>query len=72
MDKTKAAGLTVTKLPKSIAFAEARLVIECRKLYMDEIKPENFLDKQIITKHYPKSDFHRLFIAEINSVYLKV
>lgn len=69
IDKTKAAGLSVSSLQSAIAFNEARLVIECRKLYIDDIKPENFLDKSIIEKHYPKSDFHRLFIAEITSVY---
>ncbi|MEW5845782.1 MAG: flavin reductase [Bacteroidota bacterium] len=72
IDKTKAAGLSVSNLQSAIAFNEARLVIECRKLYIDDIKPENFLDKGIIEKHYPKSDFHRLFIAEISSVYKEV
>ena len=71
IDKTKAAGLTIAESLKAIAFQEARLVIECRKLYIDDIKPENFLDKEIISKHYPKSDFHRLFIAEITSVFKK-
>jgi len=72
IDKTKAAGLTIAESLKTIAFQEARLVIECRKLYIDDIKPENFLDQEIISKHYPKSDFHRLFIAEITSVYKEV
>ena len=72
IDKTKAAGLSITESLKCIAFQEARMVIECRKLYIDDIKPENFLDKGIIEKHYPKSDFHRLFIAEITSVYKEV
>lgn len=69
IDKTEAAGLSITESVKTIAFQEARMVIECRKLYIDEIKSENFLDKNIIEKHYPKRDFHRLFIAEITSVY---
>lgn len=72
IDKTKATGLSVSNLQSAIAFNEARLVIECRKLYIDDIKPENFIDKGIIEKHYPKSDFHRLFIAEITSVYKEV
>ncbi|HDP76027.1 MAG TPA: flavin reductase family protein [Bacteroidales bacterium] len=72
IDKTKAAGLSISNLQSAITFNEARLVIECRKLYIDDIKPENFLDKGIIEKHYPKSNFHRLFIAEITSVYKEV
>ncbi len=69
IDKSTAAGLTIAEAPKSIAFQEARMVIECRKLYIDELKAENFLDKGIIKTHYPTHDFHKLFIAEITSVY---
>jgi len=72
IDKSTAAGLTITESVKSIAFQEARMVIECRKLYIDEIKSENFLDKDIIKTHYPENDFHKLFIAEIASVYKEV
>ena len=35
-----------TTIPPAIA--EARLVLECRKLYADMIKPENFIDRSLI------------------------
>ncbi|MBU8902531.1 MAG: flavin reductase [Victivallales bacterium] len=46
-------------------FDEAELIIECRKLYNDNIKAKNFLDKKIIKACYPDRDYHELFIAEI-------
>jgi flavin reductase (DIM6/NTAB) family NADH-FMN oxidoreductase RutF len=49
---------------KSIYFEQARLVMECRKLYFDDLKPELFLDERI-HKSYPAKDYHRLYIAEI-------
>lgn len=72
IDKTKATGLSITDSMNGIAFQEARMVIECRKLYADELKAENFYDKRLISDHYPRSDFHKLFIAEITSVYQEV
>jgi flavin reductase (DIM6/NTAB) family NADH-FMN oxidoreductase RutF len=49
---------------KNIYFEQARLVMECRKLYHDDLKPEFFLDERI-HKSYPAKDYHRLYIAEI-------
>ncbi len=45
-------------------FAEAELVIECRKLYWQDMDPEHFLDPAI-AKHYPRHDYHRIFYGEI-------
>ncbi len=70
IDKTEATGLSLTDTIHSIAYQESRMVIECRKLYVDELKSENFLDKGIVPTHYPKGDFHNLFIGEITSIYI--
>jgi flavin reductase (DIM6/NTAB) family NADH-FMN oxidoreductase RutF len=72
MDKAKAAGLTpfVTS-NKGIAFSQARMYVECRKIYKDEIKPSSFVDTSIIGKIYPKSDFHHIFLGEITGWYEK-
>jgi len=48
----------------SIYFAEARLVIECRKIYFQDITPANFLAPDI-DGFYPKKDYHRMYIGEI-------
>jgi flavin reductase (DIM6/NTAB) family NADH-FMN oxidoreductase RutF len=65
-DKIKETGLTpVSTEHGNIYFSQARLVLECRKLYSDNIKPENFVKSNFIKEIYPKNDFHQLFIGEI-------
>jgi flavin reductase (DIM6/NTAB) family NADH-FMN oxidoreductase RutF len=48
----------------SVFFDEARLVLECRKLYFQDLDPANFLDATL-EKNYPKKDYHRMYISEI-------
>jgi flavin reductase (DIM6/NTAB) family NADH-FMN oxidoreductase RutF len=68
-DKIKEAKLT----PRSAAiaaapvFAEAELVIECRKLYWHDFEPEHFLDAAI-ARNYPRKDYHRVYYGEIIAV----
>lgn len=69
-DKVKKAGLTPVFLDETPAFEEARLVLVCRKLYEDEIKPEHFLDSSADEKWYPKKDYHTMYIAEIIGAYV--
>jgi flavin reductase (DIM6/NTAB) family NADH-FMN oxidoreductase RutF len=69
-DKAKAAGLTPARSEKdAVFFEEARLVIECRKIYWDDLKPQNFLDPHI-HRNYPKKDYHRMYIGEITRVWI--
>ena len=63
-DKIKAAGLTPVVDGGFVRFAEARLVLGCRKLYFQDIKPERFLDPKIETM-YPQKDYHRMYVGEI-------
>lgn len=46
------------------SFQEAELIIECRKIYWDDLKPENFID-QSIGKNYSLKDYHRFYFGEI-------
>lgn len=68
-NKLSQAGLTVVKsrVVDSPSFEEADLIVECKKIYFDDIKPENFLD-QTINSNYPKKDYHRYYIGEIVKV----
>lgn len=65
-DKIKESGLKV--IPAEVVgapvFDEAELIIECRKIYFDDIKPAGFVDPAIET-NYGGSDYHRLYIGEI-------
>ncbi|NOZ60605.1 MAG: flavin reductase family protein [Calditrichaeota bacterium] len=68
-DKIKEAGLTPIESKKVAAptFAEAELVIECRKIYWQDFDPSHFWDKGI-EKNYPLKDYHRIYFGEIVSV----
>lgn len=68
-DKIAQAGLTpaASSQIKAPAFAEAELVIECRKIYWDDFKPEHFLDAEI-EKQYPVRDYHRMYFGEIVAI----
>jgi flavin reductase (DIM6/NTAB) family NADH-FMN oxidoreductase RutF len=48
----------------SPSFAEAELVLECRKLFWQDIDPTHFVDASL-EKHYPKKDYHRMFFGEV-------
>ena len=56
-----------SKIPAP-AFQEAELIIECRKLYWQDLDPHKFLDVSI-EQNYPKKDYHRMFIGEILAIH---
>jgi flavin reductase (DIM6/NTAB) family NADH-FMN oxidoreductase RutF len=68
-DKIAASGLTPEASNKVAApsFKEAELVIECRKMYADDLNPAHFVDESIY-KHYPKRDYHCIYYGEIIAV----
>ncbi len=68
-DKIKESGLTPELAQKvgAPAFAEAELVIECKKLYWQDMDPTHFLDPQL-EKNYPRKDYHRMYYGEIVAV----
>ena len=45
-------------------YAEAELVLECRKIYWSDLDPKHFLDASI-EANYPRKDYHRLYLGEI-------
>ena len=66
-EKTKEAGLTPVFDEGTTYFKEAKLVLECRKIYTDAIKPERFLDPSI-DKNYPTKDYHIVYMGEVTKV----
>lgn len=72
VNKVKETGLKpLVTLNEGIAFEQARLCIECRKIYVDDLKPENFLMPGVDQKIYPKKDYHRMYIGEILNCYIQ-
>jgi flavin reductase (DIM6/NTAB) family NADH-FMN oxidoreductase RutF len=64
-DKIEKTGLTpVTAESGSVYFKEARIVLECRKIYYQDIDPDHFLLPEI-DDNYPAKDYHRMYFGEI-------
>lgn len=65
-DKVQKTGLTPNVTANGhVTFKEARLVLECKKMYADFLNPEAFINKQIIEDTYKAKDFHKMYVAEI-------
>lgn len=72
VNKTEKTGLTPRYTDAgNVAFEEARLILECRKLYADFLNPEAFIDRAILEKSYPEKDFHKVYVAEIVNAWEK-
>lgn len=71
IDKVAASGLKpyVTE-NGNIAYEQARLILECKKLYADFIDADNFVDKLLISRWYGEGHggFHKMYILEIQNV----
>ncbi len=68
-DKISVSGLTpqASNIVAAPCFQEAELVIECRKMYWNDLNPVHFLDEAIYEK-YPNRDFHRIYYGEVLKV----
>ena len=65
VNKAAKTGLTpLFDRPGAVYFAEARLVLVCRKIYSQDIDPARFLDPAI-AGFYGACDYHRLYVGEI-------
>ncbi len=68
-DKIAESGLTPSPSLTVAApsFEEAELVIECQKIYWQDMDASHFLDPDIESK-YPKKDYHRVYFGEVLAV----
>lgn len=70
-DKINNSGLTSFATDNnSVGFEEARLIIECRKIYSTVLQEKDFLDKDIIKVNYPNKDFHTMYVGEILNIWI--
>lgn len=74
-DKVKEAGLTPLAMESgTTSFEEARLVLDCRKLYKAEMSDSAFIDKAVLERWYsdkPGGGLHTVYVVEIEGVYSK-
>lgn len=67
-DKIVTSGLTVNYSNKIPFFNEAKISIFCKTLYKQNFKKDCFVDEKLTNLWYPNSDYHTLYIAEIEKI----
>ncbi len=70
-DKAKETGLTPKEIGNSMTFEESEIVLLCKKLYIQDISPDGFIDETIDGSCYPQKDYHRMYVGEIVEAYVK-
>ncbi len=69
-DKIARTSLTPIPIDDSMGFAQAELILHCKKLYHGRLEEGGFLDKSLLS-HYAQGDFHEVLICEILQAYHK-
>jgi flavin reductase (DIM6/NTAB) family NADH-FMN oxidoreductase RutF len=69
-DKISESGLTpiASSVIPAPGYTQASLILECKKIYWDDFRPDHFIDPAI-DQHYPKKDYHRLYFGEILAIF---
>lgn len=67
-DKIEKSGLTLQEKDNVPYFDEARLTFICKKLYVQGLEEEGFVDKSLIEKNYQNEDYHMMYVVEIEEV----
>lgn len=70
-DKVAKVGLMPVFEADCTYFAEAKLVLVCRKLYRGTLTEEGFFHKETVEENYPNRDFHDMYIGEIIKVLVR-
>ena len=73
IDKVKETGLSPEELPSgAVTFSQARLTLDCKKLFKTEMSEADFIDKETMNKCYGEhGGFHTVYVVEIEKVYAK-
>ncbi len=73
IDKAKETGLCPTLTESgSVTFEQARLTLDCRKLFKMEMTEAAFIDKSLVERWYndkPGGGMHSVYIVEIENIY---
>lgn len=75
INKVEETGLTPLALESgAMTFNEARMTLDCRKLFKSPMTAQNFIDKDILERWYndqPGGGLHDIYVVEIDEVYTK-
>ena len=69
IDKMHDSGLTPVMVDGQPAFAEAELVLVCRKRCKSEIAPEDILQQEKLDRWYGDKDYNTMYTGEIAAAY---
>ncbi len=67
-DKCKETGLVPVFENGMTYFEQARLVLQCRKIYVGKVSEAEFVDKAVCDAAYPLKDFHYVFVGEVEKI----
>ncbi len=70
VNKTELTGLTPVFSDGTVYFDEARMVLVCKKQYVDILKEECFVDTEPL-KWFENKDYHYMIIGKIEKVLVK-
>lgn len=70
-DKIQKSGLTLTHLNGVPCFEEATAVLICRKLYVQTLREDCFVDPELAASVYPQKDFHDVYVGEVEKIFVK-
>lgn len=70
VNKTELTGLTPVFSDNTVYFEQARLILICKKQYMQTLEKECFIDKEPL-KWYKDDDFHNMIFGKIEKVLVK-
>ncbi len=69
-DKAKETGFIPISVEKSVTFEQAEVVFVLKKIAVDTIDKSGFIDESIMN-NYAAGDFHKIYIGQIEKVYIK-
>ena len=70
-DKIPKSGLKLTHLDNVPCFEEATTVLICRKLYVQTLREDCFVDTDLANTCYPEKDYHDVYVAEVEQIYVR-
>lgn len=70
-DKAKETGLTPIEIDGVTAFAEAKMVLVCEKMYAQMMAEEHFTQPELAEKWYSTDPMHKMYIGRIKAAYVQ-
>ncbi len=70
-DKIVSSDMVINYENKIPYFAEAKVVVLCKTLYKQNMKKECFVDEKLTNLWYQNEDYHMLYVAEIEKIFIK-